>query len=104
MKELYLTVTEMTFLLDGEVLGFGRTVATAPGPETPGELPLALAGGTARMGTFLPAGEDVPRGRWDARVEGLEGYALAFRGDRFLLSGRAREKATPVRERRRAAR
>lgn len=103
MKELYLTVTEMTFLLDGEVLGFGQTVATAPGPETPGELPLALTGGTARIGSFLPAGEEVPRGRWEARVEGLPGYALTFRGDRFLLFGRA-QKVTPVWQRKRAAR
>lgn len=108
MKELFLTVTEMTFLLDGEVLGFGQTVATAPGPEKPGDLPRTLAGGIARMGTFLPAGNTVPRGRWEARLEGQEGYALTFRGERFLLSGGAREvrqerPAQPAR-RKRAAR
>ena len=98
MKELYLTVTEMTFLLDGEVLGIGQTIAAAPGPERPGDLSSVLSGGTVRMGDFFPAGKTIPRGRWDARLEGEEGFALPFQGDRFLLSGSAREGSAVRRE------
>ena len=72
MKELYLTITDMTFLAEGRVLGRGRTVAAAAGPEQPGDLSLALAGGTARMGTFYPAEGETPRGHWQAVLEGQE--------------------------------
>ena len=89
MKELYLTITDMTFLAEGRVLGHGRTVAAAAGPEQPGDLSLALAGGTARMGTFYPAEGETPRGRWQAVLEGQEGYAVTFQGERFLLGRRA---------------
>lgn len=89
MKELYLTVTDMTFLLEGEVLGQGRSIAAAAGPERPGQLPAVLEAGTLRMGTFTPAGDRAPRGRWNARLEGEEGYTLSFRGGRFLLGRRA---------------
>lgn len=99
MKELYLTVTDMTFLSEGKVLGHGRTVTAVPGPEQPGEFPAALAAGALRMGTFRPAQGETPRGSWKAQLEGQEGYTLTFRGDRFLLGYR------PVREeKRRAAR
>ena len=94
MKELYLTVTDMTFLLDGEVLGSGRTIAAAPGPETPGELSRGLEEGAVRMGTFFPAGTQILRGRWEARLEVMEGFALTFRDDRFLLSGTGRQQKT----------
>lgn len=86
MKEMFLTVTDMTFLLDGEVLGYGRTVVTAAGPEKPEDYSRGLLDGEIRMGTFLPAGEDVPRGRWDALLEGEEGFAVTFQGDHFLLA------------------
>ena len=89
MKELYLTITDMTFLAEGRVLGHGRTVAAAAGPEQPGDLSLALAGGTARMGTFYPAEGETPQGRWQAVLEGQEGYAVTFQGERFLLGRRA---------------
>ena len=89
MKELYLTITDMTFLGEGRVLGHGRTVAAAAGPEQPGDLSLALAGGAARMGTFYPAEGETPRGRWQAVLEGQEGYAITFQGERFLLGRRA---------------
>ena len=89
MKELYLTITDMTFLAEGRVLGHGRTVAAAAGPEQPGDLSLALAGGTARMGTFYPAEGETPRGHWQAVLEGQEGYAVTFQGERFLLGRRA---------------
>lgn len=85
MKELYLTVTDMTFLAEGKVLGHGRTVTAAPGPERPGDIPNLLAGGTLRMGVFRPVEGEAPSGRWKARLEGQEGYSLTFRGDRFLL-------------------
>lgn len=96
MKEKYLTITEMTFLLEGEVLGYGQIIAAAPGPERPGEFPRGLTQGSVRMGTFLPAGEDVPAGRWEARLEGEEGYALTFRGEKFLLSAGRRPAARPA--------
>lgn len=99
MKELYLTVTSMTFLLEGEVLGHGQTVAAAAGPERPGQLPAVLEAGALRMGTFTPAGDRVPRGRWSALLEGEAGYTLSFRDGRFLL-GRAAGK---VRDGKRAA-
>ncbi len=89
MKELYLTITDMTFLAEGRVLGHGRTVAAAAGPEQPGDLSLALAGGTARMGTFYPAEGETPRGHWQAVLEGQEGYAVTFQGERLLLGRRA---------------
>lgn len=85
MKEIYLTVTDMTFLAEGKVLGRGRTVTAAPGPERPGDIPAALTAGTLRMGTFRPAPGEVLSGRWRARMEDREGYFLDFRGDRFLL-------------------
>ena len=85
MKELYLTVTKMTFLLEGEVLGHGHTVSAAAGPERPGQLPAVLREGALRMGTFSPAGSRVPQGRGSARLAGEGGYALAFREGRFLL-------------------
>lgn len=96
MKELYLTVTDMTFLAGGKVLGHGRAVTAAPGPEDPGETLAALRDGALRMGVFRPAPGESPAGRWTARVEGQEGYALAFRGDRFLL-GHCPEAAGAVR-------
>ncbi len=89
MKELYLTITDMTFLAEGRVLGHGRTVAAAAGPEQPGDLSRALTGGTARMGTFYPAEGETPRGHWQAVLEGQEGYAVTFQGERFLLGRRA---------------
>lgn len=95
MKELYLTVTEMTFLLEGEVLGYGRTVAAAAGPERPGELAARLGEGAVRMGTFLPAGENVPAGSWEATLEGDRGYALTFRGERFLLGRSKNSREVP---------
>ena len=95
MKEQYLTITEMTFLLEGDVLGYGQIIASAPGPERPGELSQSLVQGAIRMGTFLPAGEDVPAGRWEASLEGEKGYALAFRGEKFLLSA-TRQPAVPA--------
>lgn len=85
MKELYLTVTDMTFLTGGRVLGRGRTVTAAPGPERPGDIPAALASGALRMGVFWPTRDEAPAGRWTALLEGEEGYSLTFRGDRFLL-------------------
>lgn len=85
MKELYLTVTDMTFLSEGRVLGLGRTVTAAPGPERPGDLSGLLTGGVLRMGVFRPVQDKVPTGRWNALFEGQEGYSLTFRGDRFLL-------------------
>ena len=96
MKELYLTVTEMTFLVEGTVLGHGRTVAAAPGPEQPGEFSAALAEGAVRMGTFRPAQGQAPGGCWQARLEGEEGYSLTFRGDRFLLGQRRPAAAAPA--------
>ena len=95
MKEQYLTITEMTFLLEGDVLGYGQIIASAPGPEQPGELSQSLVQGAIRMGTFLPAGEDVPAGRWEASLEGEKGYALVFRGEKFLLSA-TRQPAVPA--------
>ena len=89
MKELYLTITDMTFLAEGRVLGHGRTVAAAAGPEQPGDLSRALTGGTARMGTFYPAEGETPRRHWQAVLEGQEGYAVTFQGERFLLGRRA---------------
>lgn len=97
MKEMYLTVTDMTFLMDGEVLGHGLTIAAAAGPERPGELPEVLEAGAVRMGTFTPAGDRTPRGRWKARLEGEDGYTLTFQGGQFLL-GRAAGKAMDRRE------
>ena len=47
------------------------------------------------MGTFLRAGEDVPAGRWEASLEGEKGYALVFRGEKFLLSA-TRQPAVPA--------
>lgn len=88
MKELYLTVTDMTFLTQGKVLGRGRTVTAAPGPERPGDVPAALASGALRMGVFWPVEGQAPAGRWAALLEGEEGYSLTFRGDRFLLGYR----------------
>lgn len=85
MKELYLTVTDMTFLTEGRVLGHGRAVTAAPGPERPGDIPNLLDFGALRMGVFRPAEGQAPAGRWTALLEGREGYSLAFRGDRFLL-------------------
>lgn len=85
MKELYLTVTDMTFLAEGRVLGRGRAVTSAPGPERPGDIPAALSGGALRMGVFHPAPGETLSGRWKARMEDQEGYFLDFRGDRFLL-------------------
>lgn len=85
MKELYLTVTDMTFLAGGKVLGHGRTVTAAPGPERPGDIPAALSGGALRMGVFRPVPGEFVSGRWKARLENQEGYFLTFRGDRFLL-------------------
>lgn len=85
MKELYLTVTDMTFLAEGRVLGHGRTVTAAPGPERPGDIPAAFAGGALRMGVFRPVQGQALAGRWSAQLEGQEGYSLTFRGDRFLL-------------------
>ena len=94
MKEMFLTITDMTFVLEGEVVGYGRTVVTAAGPEKPEEFPQGLMDGEARIGTFLPAGEDVPRGSWEALLEGEEGFAITFQGDRFLLRrARARSRA-----------
>ena len=91
MKELYLTVTDMTFLTQGKVLGRGRTVTAAPGPERPGDIPAALASGTLRMGVFWPVEGEKPSGRWTALLEDQEGYFLDFRGDRFLLGYRPAE-------------
>ena len=91
MKELYLTVTDMTFLAEGKVLGHGRTVTAAPGPERPGDIPSLLAGGALRMGVFRPAEDNAPEGRWNALLEGQKGYSLTFRGDRFLLGYRPTE-------------
>jgi len=85
MKELYLTVTDMTFVTEGKVLGHGRTVAAAPGPEQAGDYPAALAEGALRMGTFRPAEGESLLGRWNACLEGQEGYTLTFQGERFLL-------------------
>jgi len=95
MTELYLTVTDMTFMTEGRVLGRGRTVTAAPGPEHPGEYPAALAGGALRMGTFRPAEGEALLGRWNARLEGQEGYTLAFQGDRFLLGYRPARTTEP---------
>lgn len=85
MKELYLTVTDMTFLSEGRVLGHGRTVTAAPGPERPGDIPNLLAGGALRMGVFRSVEGNVPTGRWNAQLDGQEGYSLTFRGNQFLL-------------------
>lgn len=102
MKELYLTVTDMTFMTEGKVLGHGRTVTAAPGPEQPGEYPAALAGGAMRMGTFRPTDpEEAPLGRWNARLEGQEGYTLTFQGERFLLGCRTARQTMPNATRRR---
>ena len=94
MKEQYLTITEMTFLLEGDVLGYGQIIASAPGPERPGELSQSLVQGAIRMGTFLPAGEDVPAGRWEASlpcllaesplVYALGVFVLGFAGSAFF--------------------
>lgn len=104
MKEMYLTVTDMTILLEGEVLGYGRTIAAAPGPEQPGEFTRDVREGAVRMGTFLPAGEKVPRGRWNATLEGEEGYTLTFAGERFLLSGSGEARKGQAQRGRKAAR
>lgn len=85
MKEVYLTVTSMTFLAGDKVLGHGLTVSAAPGPENPAQYPDALAAGALRMGTFRPAAGQPPPGRHPARLEGEDGYLLTFRGNRFLL-------------------
>lgn len=95
MKEVYLTVTDMTFLAEGRVLGHGRAVTAAPGPERPGDVPAALAAGTLRMGVFQPVPGEFLSGRWRARMENQEGYFLDFRGGRFLL-GCAPEKALRI--------
>ena len=58
MKELYLTVTKMTFLLEGEVLGHGHTVSAAAGPEEAGS-----GGISHRRNTLLGV---TGRSRWIA--------------------------------------
>jgi len=84
MKELYLTITDMTFLAEGRVLGHGRTVAAAAGPEQPGDLSRALTGGTARMGTFYPAEGETPRdGQAQKKAKGRgkgPGFMCRWRG------------------------
>ena len=88
MKEIYLTVTDLTFVLEGEILGRGRIIAASPGPERSGEPGEAFRDGTLRMGSFCPEKDRArPRGRWEASLEGAAGYALTFRDGRFLLSG-----------------
>lgn len=85
MKEIYLTVTEMTFHREGRVIGHGRTISAATGPERPSEQCQRYTEGILKLGVFRAEEKEALIGRWSANFEGEGGYSLTFRGDRFVL-------------------
>ena len=88
MKELYLTVTQLSFVLEGRVLARGRIITSSRQPLAPGAI--GEAGEEApRLGMALPVpGEEIPAGRWSASLEGEPGYSLTLAAGRFAI-GRA---------------
>jgi hypothetical protein len=94
MKEVYLTVTRLSFVLEGRVLGRGQVITSSSAPLPPGALWEESETQPPRMGTLLSHGDGTgTASRWEASLEGEPGYLLTVAAGRFALAKKAPEAA-----------
>ncbi len=94
MKEVYLTVTHLSFILEGRVLGRGQVITSSSAPLPPGALWEEQEDQPPRMGTLFSRRDgEAGSSRWEASLEGEPGYILTVAAGRFALAKKLPEAA-----------